>query len=105
MKRPYTRVYHEARSDERFEGIWDCDAHLALWLRLLVEADIVWPHTAPIPRSTRRKSLDALVAAGLVEVVGDRYRIHGLDRERISRSNAARDAAGVRWHSDGNADA
>ena len=101
----YSRVYHEALDDPKFRDVWDNDARLALWLRLLVAADASWPASATLPRSARSAPLAALVDAKLVDLVnGSRYRIHGLDAERIARSNAGRNAAAYRWHSDGNAD-
>ena len=104
--RRYSRVYHEALDDPKFRDVWDNDARLALWLRLLVGADASWPASATLPRSARRAPLDALVGCGLVDLTnGSRYRIHGLDAERTARSNAASNAAAYRWHSGRNADA
>ena len=103
--RRYSRVYHEALDDPKFLDVWDDDARLSLWVRLLVAADMAWPASATLPRSTRRSALASLVECGLVDLVsGDRYRIHGLDPERNARSNAARIAADVRWHKNGNAE-
>lgn len=99
--RKYSRVYHDAPSDQRFENVWTSDPCLALWLRLLVVADGTWPAPAPVPRSAKPKPLAQLVAAGLVELVpGDLYRIHGMNAERSRRSKQAAHAADVRWHGD-----
>lgn len=103
--RRYSRIYHEAVDDPKFAEVWDDDARLALWVRLLVMADQAWPASAVLPRSVKRRSLDALVACGLVDLSsGDRFRIHGMDPERARRSDAAAHAAQSRWHTDGNAD-
>ncbi len=102
--RKYSRVYHEAVDDPKFRDVWDDDARLALWVRLLVMADEAWPASATLPRSTRRAALAALVACKLVDLTsGDHYRIHGLDAERNARRNAAAYAAGLRWHRNGTA--
>jgi hypothetical protein len=102
--RKYSRVYHEAVDDPKFRDIWDNDARLALWLRLLVTADQAWPASATLPRSTRRSPLASLVECGLVDLVnGDRYRIHGLDPERQGRSDAAAYAAQSKWNAIRNA--
>ena len=101
----YVRVYYRLIDDERFKGIYTDDRHLATWLRLLLTADAFWPASAPIPRSSRRASIDALVKAGLIELAPhDHYRVHGLDHERDMRSQIGRNGAAMRWHGDGNAD-
>jgi hypothetical protein len=103
---PYVRVYYRVIDDERFVGIYSDDQHLATWLRLLLLADAVWPASCPIPRSVRKASLQALVRAGLVDVLpGDHFRIHGLTPERQKRSDWGRNAAALRWQSDRNATA
>lgn len=87
----YVRVYYSIIDDPRFVGIYDDDHHLATWLRLLLVADAMWPAPAPVPAGTRRPSLAALTAAGLIELQGSgRYRIHGLDAERERRAAAGR---------------
>lgn len=101
----YVRVYYRVIDDDRFEGIYTDDRHLATWLRLLLTADAFWPASAPIPRSARPASVDVLIKAGLVELMPhDCYRIHGLDRERAMRSQSGRNGAAMRWHGDGNSD-
>ncbi len=90
-ERKYVRVYYEIIDDPRFVGIFDNDHHLSTWLRLLLTADAVWPASAEVPRRIRQASFRALVDAGLVEwLSGDRFRIHGLDRERTRRAVAGR---------------
>lgn len=96
--RHYVRVYHDDLMRD-YPGAWSDDTALATWLRLLVIADKMWPALAELPRSVRPRALRALVAAGLVELVGAHgYRIRGLDAERSQRRDAARNAAASRWH-------
>lgn len=100
-KRPYSRVYHEAIDDPKFGKVWDDDHALAAWLRLLVAADMAWPASATLYHGIRKAALKALTDAGLVDMqTGGRYRIHGLDKERTVRSEAARAAINIRWHGD-----
>lgn len=101
----YVRVYYSIRADERFVGIYGDDHHLATWLRLLLDADAVWPAPASMPRRARAGSVAALVAAGLVELLPEHhFRIHGLDRERNRRASSGKAGASARW-SDRNANA
>lgn len=91
----YVRVYYRVRTDERFTKVYDDDRALATWLRMLLDADAVWPAPASLPRRARASCVKLLVDAGLVELLpGDHFRIHGLDRERERRAGAAK-AAGL----------
>lgn len=102
---PYSRVYWSVMDDPKFATVYDDDAALATWLRLLISADAMWPSPAPLPRGVKSRPLGVLVTAGLVDLAtGDRYRIHGLDSERTRRSDAGRNAAAVRWQSERIAD-
>lgn len=81
---PYVRVYSSIIDDPRFERVYPDDRALATWLRLLIEADAMYPAPAPLPR--RAGALRLLVEVGIVELVGsDHYRIHGLVSERSGR--------------------
>lgn len=102
-ERRYVRVYDDdLRRD--YPHIWRDDRAIATWLRLLSIADKMWPTVPELPRSVRAHPLSMLVDAGLVELMPeDCYRIRGHDAERIARSNAGRNAAALRWHSEGNA--
>lgn len=95
----YVRVYQSVVDDPKFVGIFDDDHHLATWLRLLMAADAIWPLSCPLPASARRASVRALVEAGIIDVEGPRYRVHGLDAERQRRSSQGRAAASKRWSS------
>lgn len=88
-RQPYSRVYWSIIDDPKFASIYDDDRHLAAWLRLLIVADQTYPASAHLPSGCQRASIKALVAAGLVDVAGRRYRIHGLDAERTKRAAAA----------------
>jgi diguanylate cyclase (GGDEF)-like protein len=103
--RPFVRVYHSDLIRD-YPDVWDDDAALAAWLRLLVAADGSWPAPAELPRAVRGRSLTALVTAGLVTLIGaHRYQIRGMDAERTQRQDAARNAAAKRWQSERNAGA
>jgi hypothetical protein len=110
---PYVRVYQSIVEDPKFVGIVDDDHHLATWLRMLMAADASWPLASPLPAKARRASIKALTEAGIIDVTGPRFRIHGLDAERGRRSEKAKASADKRWsdrsatavlpHSEGNA--
>lgn len=96
----YVRVYQSVVDDEKFVTIYDDDHHFATWVRLLMAADAMWPASCPIPANARKASLRALCEAGIVDVQGSRFRIRGLDKEREQRSESARNAAALRWHTE-----
>jgi hypothetical protein len=88
---PYSRIYWSVMDDPKFDGIYEDDAAFALWMRLLMNADALWPAPAPLHRTAKPKALSKLVDAGIVDLLPrDRYRIHGLDAERGRRRDAAR---------------
>lgn len=102
--RGYANVYFTIQTDERTASIWQDDALLGLWTRLLVLAEQAWPEPAYLPRSVNRRRLATLTDAGCIEVVDkDRYRFHGLDSERARRSAHGKAAADARWNAEGNA--
>ncbi len=102
---PYSRVYWSIVDDAKFATVYDDDRRLATWLRLLICAEQAYPASAYVPAGTNRPALLALVDAGLVDLgTGSRFRIHGLASERDMRSQSARNAAAVRWHSNSNAE-
>lgn len=102
---PYVRVYYRIIDDPKFADVFDDDARLACWLRLLLLADGTWPAPAPIPANVKRGPFQHLVRVGLVDLVaGGRFRIHGMDPERGERRAKAQKAALTR-HSNSNADA
>lgn len=94
----YSRVYWQIVDDEKFATIYGNDCALATWLRLLIVADMAYPATASVPMGTSQRGMDALAAAGIIELVGrSRYRVTGLAAEREQRSGSARAAAEARW--------
>lgn len=96
---PYVRVYYRIVDDPKFADVYDDDAAFALWVRLLLHADAMYPAAATLPNGTRKAALAKLVEAGLVDRgTGHRYRIHGLAAEREERAEAARFAADVKHH-------
>lgn len=102
----YCRVYHTIVDDEKFAEVYDNDAALATWLRLLIIADQAWPASAHLPGNVKRRTVELLERVGIIHTQpGWRYRVHGLDAEREKRAQSARDAAAKRWHSGSNAPA
>lgn len=100
-QRAYCRVYWSIVDDPKFADVYDNDAALATWLRLLIIADQAWPASASLPASAKRRVVDLLASVGLVDTMpGWRYRIHGLDAERDRRADSARKGAAVRWQSE-----
>jgi hypothetical protein len=98
VRRPYSRLYWELLDDPKFASVYDDDAAFACWTRLLIAADMAWPASAGIPHGTKKGALARLVSVGLVDQqAGSRYRIHGLDKERKARSEAAKAGAAGRW--------
>ena len=97
---PYVRVYYRIIDDPKFESVYDDDAALATWLRLLLAADAMYPAPATIPRSVKALVLKKLAKAELIDLLpGDRYRVHGLGSERERRTEQAKRAAKKRWAS------
>ncbi len=104
VTRIYSRVYHEIVDDPKFARVYDNDAALATWLRMLLLADATHPMPAPLPRRTSAVSL--LIDVGLVEErPGHRFVIKGLQVERERRSASGRIGAAVRWENERNANA
>jgi hypothetical protein len=98
---PYVRVYYRVIDDPKFKEVFDNDARLACWLRLLLIADATYPMPAPVPAGVKRPALTYLVEVGLVDLEpGGRYRIHGMDPERSRRSALGEAAARKRWDAD-----
>lgn len=97
---PYSRVYWGIVDDPKFAIVYDDDHALATWLRLLLIADQAHPASGHLPSGCRKATVQALAEAKLIRVTGSRFRITGLDAERNMRSESARNAAALRWHSD-----
>jgi hypothetical protein len=95
---PYVRVYYRVIDDPKFRDVFDDDARLACWLRLLLIADGTYPAPAPIPAGIKRAALAHLVSSGIIDLEpGGRYRVHGMEPERSRRSSQAEMAARKRW--------
>lgn len=92
--------YDEIGRDPKFDGVRDDLRCMGLWLRLLMLADPLWPSAAPVPSGTPKNALERLVEAGLIELQGSTYRVHGLDSERAKRSERGRANVNKRWHPD-----
>lgn len=93
---PFSRVYY-VDLEENFRQVWEDDAALAVYVRLLSVAEAMWPAIPEVPRSARNAIVKQLIEAGLIIPVPPyRYRVRGLDAARNARSTAARIAANVR---------
>jgi hypothetical protein len=91
MSEPYSRLYWKVMSDEKFDGIREDLRLFGAWSLLLVIADMAYPVPAYIPPTVPRASVRRLVEVGLIdEMPGHRYLVHGLEAERVRRSEAGR---------------
>jgi hypothetical protein len=99
---PYVRVYRTIRTDPKFAAVFDDDRALAAWLRLLMDADAMYPAQPYLPTSLSRYARDLLVKAGLLVIHGRTYSMSGLVKERESRSSRyGKDGTGrLRYPSD-----
>jgi hypothetical protein len=90
-EKAYCRVYHGIIDDPKFADVYDNDAALATWLRLLIIADQAWPSSAVLPGNAKHRAVKLLGDVGLLDLQpGWRFRVHGLDAERDRRASAAR---------------
>ena len=104
MTAPYSRVYWSVMDDPKFDDVRGDLMVFGSWTLLLIVADMAYPAPAFVPRSIPEYAMSELVRVGLVESLsGDRFRIHGLAKEREMRSQSGRNAAAVRWQSEPNA--
>lgn len=86
----YSRVYWSIVDDPKFVSVYDSDANLAAWLRLLLIADQAHPASAHLPSNVRKSAVTELARVELIDLLpGHRYRVHGLDAERERRRIAA----------------
>jgi hypothetical protein len=92
MSGRYARVYHDLMDDPKFEAVYPDDHRFALWVRLLMAADASYPSPPTIPRRVNGSALAHLVGVGLIDLVpGDRYKVHGLARERADGARIGRE--------------
>ncbi len=87
---PYSRIYWSVMDD--YPDIYEDDAALSLWVRMLLDADAAYPMRPISPKQT--KALSRLENAGLVIIERRRYTVRGLTQERDRRSERGR-AGGV----------
>lgn len=98
MTAPYSRVYPSIRDDDKFAHVYECDICLSWWVRLLLDADALWPASVYFPAGCPQHAIDELAKSTLLtRVNGSRYKITGLDAERAKRQGQASNAATVRW--------
>jgi len=82
----YVRIYQSIRDDPKFDTVRDDDRALAAYVRLLMDAEPVYPARASIPAHLRSYARDVLVKAGILQIIGRTYTISGLRKERESRA-------------------
>lgn len=94
--RRFARVYYDDFKRD-YPEVYADDALLASWLRLLVEADTVWPAKPELPRAVSDEAIAMLTEAGLI-ALGPRYTyaIKGYDVERAHRNALAVAAAAAK---------
>ena len=93
---PYSRHYW--RFADEYPNVYADDHAYALWGRLLRLGDMAWPSAAHLPYGVKRQALDWLVREELIFLEsGGRFRVRGMDKERQSRSDAAKYAVSKRW--------
>ena len=98
MSGPYSRIYWSVMDDTKFDDIRADMRHFGTWSLMLVVADMAYPAPAYIPPTAPKRSVQALVDAGLVDLLpGFRFRVHGLDAERGRRSQRARESVSHRY--------
>lgn len=101
-RRKFVRVYYVDLERDYPDIFFDPTA-LSTWLRLLVNADKVWPTIPQLPPAVRRSDLAKLKSSGLVCLQPNhRYVIKGYDTERAIRNANARKAAAAS-HADADA--
>ena len=82
---PYVRVWLTLLDDH--PTVWSSDALLAWWLRLLINAQRMYPAPAPLPRSLPVELEAELVSEGVIEPIGsEAYRFHGLEDLRVAEA-------------------
>ena len=93
-ERRYTPVYRDIRE----EAFYSDDVLLAWWLRLRLNADIVYPEAGDLPRRIPDETVEQLVELGKIMLVtDDTYRCCGVDMDRTRKSQQAHEAAEARW--------
>ena len=82
----YVRVFASLQTD--YPEVWADDALLAWYVRLLDQADALWPSQAPWPRSLPTEVEVRLISLGAIDRRGmDAYLVSGLDRLRVETAS------------------
>lgn len=110
-ERRFVIVPREVLTEDRYAPLRADRAALGAWLLLYVEADIVWPAPAALPRWLADDALELMVRLELLTVTeSDRYRLEIVDVSRETRREAkarrsahAKVAADARWSARSNA--
>ena len=94
---PYTKVYWSITDDPLFADVWLDDRALATWVRMLVDADAMYPRQPKLPPRVT-PAMKHLIEVGLVIPTSmGRYTVLGLEKERERRSARGRAAAHARY--------
>jgi 5-methylcytosine-specific restriction endonuclease McrA len=96
--RKHARFYYDDFQHD-YPSVFDDEAALGTWVRLLVIAERSWPASPELPRSIKPRLLRVLVEAGLV-ALGPHYTfaLKGHNAERTRRSEMASQSATLRWN-------
>lgn len=81
----YVRIYQTLRDDPKYAEVYPDDRALAAYVRLLMDAEPVYPNRASVPAHLRPYARKVLVDAGILLVEGGRYTLSGLAKERQGR--------------------
>lgn len=94
----YVKIYQSIVDDPMFERVYTNDHAFAVWVRMLMLADVIYPIRPPMP--SRNPTVRLLIEVGLVvERPLNTYSVRGLEAERERQSEQGRRAANMRWHS------
>lgn len=94
----FSVVRHEILDDTKFEKVYEDDAALSWWLRLLIVADKTWPAPASMPRGVPKRVLGVLVAENIISLLAhDQFIFVGMEAERARRAARFKAAADARW--------
>lgn len=97
----FVRIYQTVRDDPKFAKVFADDRAFAAYVRLLMDAEPMWPRRASLPAHLSRYARDVLVRAGILVIEGLTYTLSGLDKEREHRKKRYGDGTGrPRYDSD-----
>lgn len=101
-ERPYVQVFYDFAKE--YPTVYRDSEAFGAWVRLMMDAQAVWPAPASLPRWVSDAIVEKLKKAGIVTIDGDHYSIKGLDKMRAARRAQAKAAADARWNAASNAE-